>query len=805
MQRHFALRFPVGVSSLSRWILRLLLAAVIGSAPAFADHKPLPTPRSVLGFEPGDDRKMADWTQLTDYFKKLDAASDRVIVREPGKTTQGRPFLLAVISSPENLRDLKRLQEVQRKLADPRLIGSFNEANELIHRAKTVIAISCSIHSTEIVASQMSMTLAYTLANEESAEMRAILENTIILLLPSTNPDGVDIVANWYRKTLGTPAEGSSPPELYHHYAGHDNNRDWYMLNLAETGIVTDLFYKEWFPHFVYDVHQQGQYASRFFVPPFLDPPNPNIDPTILREVALIGTKMATDLQAAGFKGIGTNMGYDTWWHGGMRTAPYYHNSVGILSEAASADLATPIRITTEELHAGRKRETSEARPGRETEEPRGVRGLPDPLERATNFPDPWTGGEWHPRDILNIEMLASRSLLRLASYYREEFIRNFYQAGRRALDAGETESPYAYVIPRQQHDEFAAAKLASILAAQAIEVHEAKADFTADGVNYPAGSRVVLMKQPYRAGAKALLEVQQYPERRLYPGGPAERPYDVAGWTLPMQMGVSCVEVKKKFEASLNLLSDAALREYTRKNQPRADVTARVALYRSWAAPMDEGWTRYVFDQWQVKYATVRDAEVRGGNLRAKYDVIVLPDQRGREIINGNNAKIYPEEFSGGITQAGVRALREFVEAGGTLVCFDNAARFAIEAFSLPVKSALTGLKTSDFYCPGSLLKVELNAQHPLTKGLPAAVDAYFTGSSAFEILDTAQVKEVAQYAEKDVLRSGWLLGEKYLAGKTALAEASLGKGRVILFGFRPQHRAQTWGTFRLVFNALR
>src|SRR5581483_10502980 len=566
------------------------------------------------------------------------------------------------------LRDLKSHQDLQRRLADPRLVGSLTEADNLIHRARAVIAISCSIHSTEIVASQMSMTLAYTLASEESAGMRSVLENTIILLMPSTNPDGVDIVTNWYRKTLGTPAEGTSPPELYHHYAGHDNNRDWYMLNLRETQLVTDLFYKEWFPHNVYDVHQQGQNSSRLFVPPFLDPPNPNIDPTILREVALVGTKMATDLQAAGFKGIGTNMAYDTWWHGGLRTAPYYHNSVGILSEAASADLATPITITAEELRAGRRRETTEARPGRETEEPRGVRGLADPLERATNFPDPWPGGEWHPRDILNMEILATRSLLGLAAQYREEFVRNFYQAGRRALEAGEREAPYAYVIPKGQHDEFAAAKMVSILAAQGVEVHEAKSSFTADGVSYGPSSRVVLMRQPYRDCAKALLEVQQYPERRLYPGGPAERPYDVAGWTLPMQMGVNCVEVKDKFDAQLGLLSDASLRDYARQHQPRAGVTARVALYQSWSPSMDEGWTRYVFDEWQVKYSALRDAEMRAGNLRAKYDVIVLPDQRGREITGGNSAKTYPAEFSGGIGQAGVKELREFVEAGGTL-----------------------------------------------------------------------------------------------------------------------------------------
>ena len=763
----------------------------------------IPTPASQLGFELGDDRKLADWEQITKYFTVLDKASDRVTVREVGKSTQGRPFLLATISSSKNLKNLKKYQEIQSKLADPRKIKSLSELEELIKKGKTVVAISCSIHSNEVVAAQMSMQLAYTLASEKSDEMKAILDNTIILLFPSTNPDGVDIVNHWYWKTLGTKSEGTIPPELYHPYAGHDNNRDWFMLNLVETRNVTDVFYKEWFPQIVYDVHQQGQYSSRMFVPPFLDPPNPNIDPTLLRQVALIGTKMATDLQAAGFKGVATNMLYDTWWHGGMRTAPYYHNAVGILTEAASADLATPLKITNEEMRAGKKLRAN-------VEEDEGsrrftIRGLPNALERATHFPDPWQEGEWHPKDILKMEMMTSRSLLKMVTLYRETFLRNFYEAGKRAIETNEKDQPSAFVIPKSQRNEFAALRMVSILAAQGIEVHEATKPFTVDGTNYEAGSRVVRLNQPYRAGAKALLEVQQYPERRLYPNGPAEPPYDVAGWTLPMQMGVDCFAVKQKFEVELKLLSDAELREAVKKNQPRVETKARVGLYKSFAATMDEGWTRLVFDQYQLKYNSLLDAEIRGGNLREKYDVIVLPDQSTRAIINGQNVKTYPEEFSGGIGKDGVKNLQIFVEAGGTLICFDNAARFAIQEFKLPIKNVLNNIKTSDFYCPGSILKVELDQNHPIAKGYGATVDAYFASSSAFEITDSGQAQVVGKYAETNVLRSGWLLGEKYLAGKAAIVDATLGSGHVILFGFRPQHRAQTLGTYGLVFNLIK
>ncbi len=270
-------------------LILLLSAAIVAQ---------IPTPRSVLGFNPTDDKTIADWTQITDYFAKLDKASNRVSVREIGRSTLGKPLIVAFISSPGNIRNLDKLRKINRKLADPRTITNTNELEELIKDGKTIVSISCSIHSTEIVASQMSMNLAYELATANDDDTKEILDNTILLLIPSPNPDGIQIVADWYRKTLGTKSEGTSPPELYHHYAGHDDNRDWFMLNLKETQAITKLFWQEWFPQIVYDVHQQGQNASRFIIPPFFDPVNPRVAPLILREVGLIGYKMAADLQA---------------------------------------------------------------------------------------------------------------------------------------------------------------------------------------------------------------------------------------------------------------------------------------------------------------------------------------------------------------------------------------------------------------------------------------------------------------------------------------------------------------------------
>ncbi|MDX6710540.1 MAG: hypothetical protein QOH96_1556, partial [Blastocatellia bacterium] len=414
----------------------------------------IPSPQSLLGFTPGDDRTIADWNQITDYFNRLDRASDRVLVQTLGQSTLKRPLIVAFISARENILALQKYKDIQRQLADPRKITDDLQRNRLISNGKVVVAISCSIHSTEIVASQMSMQLAYKMATAQDADTREILQNTILLLIPSPNPDGVDIVANWYRKTLGTPYEGKEPPELYHHYAGHDDNRDWFMLNLKETRAITHLFWQEWFPEIVYDIHQQGTTGSRLFIPPFYDPPNPNIAPLLLRQVGLIGHKVAADLQASGFKGVLTNALYDTWWHGGFRTAPYFHNSIGILSEAASARLMTPTTITNEQLARS------------------STRGMRSALEVTTNFPDPWPGGDWHPRDIAGMELIAARSVLSMAAKYRPEYLQNFYDLGRKSIDQPtQPEQPLAYLVPAGQGRDEEVANLIAILVDQGIEV----------------------------------------------------------------------------------------------------------------------------------------------------------------------------------------------------------------------------------------------------------------------------------------------------------------------------------------------
>ena len=791
-----------------------------------APSRAIPSPKSILGFNPGDDRTIADWEQIRNYFSVLDKSSNRVLIQTLGESTLKRPLIVAIISARENILALEKYKDIQQRLADPRKVTSNAERDRLIKEGKVVVAISCSIHSTEIVASQMSMQLAYELAVAEDSETKEILQNTILLLIPSPNPDGIDIVANWYRKTVGTKFEGREPPELYHHYAGHDDNRDWFMLNLKETRLITRLFWHEWFPEVVYDVHQQGSNGSRFFIPPFYDPANPNISPTLLRQVGLLGHKVAADLQSQGYKGVLTNALYDTWWHGGFRTAPYFHNSIGILSEAASARLMTPTSVTAEQLSRS------------------STRGMRSASESTTNFPDPWPGGTWRPKDIMSMELIAARSLLSMTAKYKDEYLSNFFALGKESIErVSKPDEPIAYLIPAGQGHDEAVAKMLGSLIEQGVEVYRLDQELhvtygpqflqrtnppneklgayrtiiRTNGVSeVPAGSYIIFLAQPQRSNVEALFEPQIYPNR-MTAQGEAERPYDVAGWTLPLQMGVDAPAItsirERTSDRKLLLLNngdvvrqDLALPPMKGERSPiknPVSVSARVGIYKGNTGNMDEGWTRFVFDTFNVPYETIKDTQVRKGGLNANYDVVILPSQRSTEIVQGNASGSLPVEYTGGITEAGVNHLKEFVTNGGTLICFDASCDLPITQFKLPLRNTLEGLRSSEFYSPGSIVSIDVDTSSPSFQGIPNRLPAYFINSSAFASTDPS-VKVIARYAKEEVLLSGWLLGEDRLRGQIALAETNFGKGKVVLFAFRPQHRGQMWATLPLIWKAI-
>src|SRR5882724_7702275 len=402
----------------------------------------IPAPRSVLGFEPGDDKKLADWPTLVRYYQALASASDRMRYRELGRSTLGAPLIALVISSPQNLRALDRYRELNAKLADPRGFKTAKEAEDVLRGGKAVVLVTSGIHSTEVGGHLSPAMLAYRLASDTSLATRAILDNVILWLVPSLNPDGVSIVTRWYNRTLGTPAEGTEPPELYHHYTGHDNNRDWYAFTQVETQLTVDSLYSVWHPQIVHDIHQQGSKGARLFLPPYLDPVEPNVDPLLIDGVNALGSAMAWELAGQGKTGISINSTYDAWTP--ARAYQHYHGGVRILSETASADLATPVDIPFDRLQA------------RE-------RGY-NPRERSWNFPHPWPGGRWTLRDIVSYQTEGAYALLTHAARERERWLTNFFNIETRAI-RGSREWPYAYVISaRPPQDSVALSALLGIL-----------------------------------------------------------------------------------------------------------------------------------------------------------------------------------------------------------------------------------------------------------------------------------------------------------------------------------------------------
>jgi hypothetical protein len=774
----------------------LLLLLVCLSAAATSQSK-IPTPAEVLAFTPGEDRKLASWDQVVDYFQRLDRASDRVNFETLGTTTMGKPFVLATISAPANLARLEEFKKIQDQLADPRKLGPLatrdRKAAELIRRGKTIVLITCGIHSTEVGSYLSSMLIAHRLASSNEPEIQKILDNTIILLVPSLNPDGVDIVKNWYDKTLGTPFEGTDPPELYHKYTGHDNNRDWYAFTQVETQITVDKIHNVWHPQIVHDIHQQGAIGSRLFLPPYMQPVEPNVPRALVQGYTELGNWMAAEMRAKGFQGITTNSTYDAW--SPARAYSHYHGGVRMLSETASARIASPMTLKFEEL---RSREGY------------------DPQKESPQFGPLWRGGEWHLSDITKYMTTAAFLLLDHAATNREKWLQRFYSIGKEAVRPRRPGELFGYLIEPSKDS----LELTGILDRGGVELTTPAVGttFKIGTRELPEGTALVRMDQPYAAFAKALLEVQRYPNLRDETGHPIA-PYDVTAHTLPLLMGVTVHPVKAPFRYSRGPTTLFGSMEGQQTGYLGSDRNLP-ALYHSSVPSQDEGWTRWILDKKEKSYGVLGDKELRAGitvykpsaGLTIRYYTILFPDQPARTLLEGYRKGAMPPELTGGLGPEGVKNLRYFVETGGTLIFLNRASNFAIEQFKLPLRNVVGGLPRTDFYVPGSILRIKLDTSHPLAKGMPEETIAWAEDSPVFEVTNdpkssvpAANVRVIASYpADKDPLLSGWLLGGELIKGKAALVEVTIGKGRVILFGFRPQYRAQSLATYPLFFNAL-
>ena len=769
----------------------------------------VPAPKDTLGFTPGEDRKLASWASIVDHFQKLDAASDRVMFQEIGKTTMGAPFVFATISSPENLKNLEKYKQINAKLADPRTFKSNDAAaKRLIAEGKTIVLITCGIHSNEVGSTLSSMLIAYRLASDNSAEIKKILDNTIILLVPSLNPDGVDIIKNWYDKTLGTKFEGTDPPELYHKYVGHDDNRDWYAFTQIETHLTVDKIHNVWHPQIVNDIHQQGEFGSRLFLPPYMDPVEPNVPKQIVEGYTELGNYVAADLRKQGLQGITTNSTYDAWTP--ARAYSHYHGGVRILSETASCKLATPITVTYDQLRNGE--------------------GY-DVRKESDTFGPVWKGGEWHIRDITNYMTAAAFSLLNHAANNREEWLSRFYEIAKEAVRPRKNGELRALAV----QDNANAFVLQDILRRAGVEFENKLRGTTMANTHW-----FILIKasQPYFDFAKTILEPQVYPNLKDASGNPIP-PYDVTAHSISFLQNIEVERILGALPSAPKNV-DASYYSY---GECLAERRPTVSVYRSNVPAMDEGWTRFVLEgkTWRESSHDCTEfviAELRNGQTARGIFVsktIVFPDQPPAQILNGYAKGTMPDEYTGGVGKEGVENLKKFVEAGGTLVFLNRSSDFAIEQFNLPIRDVTKGLNRKDFFIPGSILRTELDLTSPIAKGMPAQSIAWFENGPVFEVIaerissptvsegstsggdqrgvltnvratDTMTVRIIARYPTdpKQILLSGWALGAEKIAGKAALVEVTMGKGKIILFGFRPQYRGQSLATFPLLFNAI-
>ncbi len=804
-----------------------------------AEPVSLPSPASLFGFEPGEDRKLASLEQILEYFRALDRLSPRVQVRELGETTMGHPFTLVLISSERNLARLGEIREIQALLADPRRVTA-SEADSLMRRVPAVVSINCSIHATEVGAAQMAPLLTYELLAGNLEGARMILDSVLVLLIPVHNPDGLVLVKEWYDRYVGTAYEAAPLPWLYHKYTGHDNNRDWFLFTQVETRLTVDSVYNVWHPQIVLDMHQMGSKGARLFVPPYVDPVDPNVDPLLVAEMNDLGTFVQSHCVERGLGGVVTGTRFDAFTP--ARAYPNYHGGIRFLSEVASCRIASPLKLTEKDL-----------------------RGNVDfsPHSRSVNFPLPWEPGEWRLRDVVSYHRAVAHAVLLHAALHRSQWVRNAHRVLRRQCEWDG--SPAGFLIPDRQWDPSVADELVAVLRRGGVEIYRA-----------PRGEGLVVpLAQPYGAFAKTLLEVHEYEPPRV--GGETRRPYDVTTHSLPLLFGVRVraletlpedlvdpverfprpdspqididgpllldARANRAFEivtcalasgASVARLTEPArvgghffprgsfvlrgsadsLRRWAaradRRRVPHATLPVdhasrlvpirllRIALYQSWVPSIDEGWTRWILEQYGFPFRVLHDSDVRSGALDS-VDVFIIPHARPESIAKGWSADRMPPEYAGGLGEQGLERVRQFVQRGGTLVLFGSAVESA-DRF-LGVDLCEEKPSQNEYYVPGALLRGIVGDTSSLCLGLPGELALMCTTPP---LLRSGAGRTLVRFAEGSLLLSGWAEGLGHLRTRPALLESRWGRGRILAFAFRPQFRAWSRDTYKLLFNAL-
>ncbi|HXH99277.1 MAG TPA: M14 metallopeptidase family protein [Sphingobacteriaceae bacterium] len=872
----------------------------------------------------GDDYKLATYTQTEAYFKNLASKSDRVKLVDIGKTEEGRSQYMLVVSSPDNLKSLLRYKKISQQLAQAEGLTAV-QAQELAKEGKAIVWIDGGLHATETLGATQLIETAYQLTTRNDPETMRIL-NDVVILLTHANPDGMELVTNWYmREKVPEKRSLQYLPRLYQKYAGHDNNRDFFMLNLKETQNIANQLFIEWLPQIMYNHHQAGPPGSIVAGAPYRDPFNYVFDPILMTSIDALGAALNTRLNAENKPGYTQKYGsvYSTWYNGGLRTTTYFHNIIGLLTETVGGPNPTEIPLVPHRLI------------------PNG----------GTTFPV--TPQKWHFRQSVDYSVSMNYAVLNYAQRYRDELLNNMYLMGKNSIDKGNRDSwslspkrveaiykayqtdlknnktiasattlrgtlpskyfdtvmrdpelrdPRGYILPSDQPDFPTAVKFVNALTRTGVIAHQSTADFTLEGKKYPSGSYIIRTNQAFRPHVLDMFEPQDHPNDFKYDGGPPIAPYDAAGWTLAYLMNVKFDRIMDDFNglfkrisnttlqaiepnslssalgftmhaqsnnafAAVNKLLQAGQKAYringgdergtyfipgtakakaviTELDQDSRVVTKgitkkpknllelsplRVGLWDNYGGSMPSGWIRFLMEQYHFNVTRVYAQEIDAGNLNEKFDVIILPSG-AISAYNAQPALLHavttpkpedvPNEYRsqlGSITQQkSVSQLKKFMDLGGKVVAIGSSANLAYH-LKLPVRDALVEmsvngeekkLSTEKFYVPGSVLSVSVDNLNPAAWGMENKADVYFDNSPVFKISPEASakgiIKPLAWFSTSTPLRSGWAWGQNYLLDGVTAFEAPIGKGKLLVFGPEITFRAQTHGTFKLLFNQL-
>ncbi len=870
----------------SKFLLVILIAFGLQCfAQNLSAQNSLKSPESFFGFEPGSDGNLFSYEKLIAYLEETDANSPRLKMEEIGTSPMGKKMYIAFISSAENIGRLEEYRKINRELAlNPELTDK--ERRQYIDNGKVFVLSTLSMHSTEVGPSQAAPLIAYDLVTASDPKTLEWLDNVVLMMVPNHNPDGMDKVVDNYYKYKDTEYDGASLPDVYHKYVGHDNNRDFVILSQEDTKAIADIYNQTWFPQVMVEKHQMGSTGVRYFVPPNHDPIAENVPGEIFAWSGMFGQNMAKDMAAAGCMGVAQHYLFDDYWPGSTETC-IWKNVIGFLTEAASARTASPVYVEPTELSVGGK-------------------GLSE-YKKSINMLLPWEGGWWRLSDIVKYEIVSTMSVLKTASLHNEDILRFRNDICRQMVEAGKTEAPYYYIMPRDQKDAGELVNLVGLLKEHGVEIYTLGKDMVIDDIAYHSGDVVVPLAQPFRAFVKEVMETQEFPERHYTPGGELIKPYDITSWSLPLHRNVKSYEIntrsdllegsieriEKAYSLAVPVNEEAAMAvlpvEYNESfraafaakekgiavmrldedvrtgektvgkggfviplsGKTRDDALAmigeldfpviyisggeepmttplempRIALVETYFHDMDAGWTRFVFDTYHIPYTKIRPHEIKDADLQKNYDVIVFPDvdknllmegkyKSGENYYQGN----YHPDYTKGIGKEGKEELISFLDEGGLIISWGRSAglfegtlkigeKDDAEQFSLPFRDISDNLKKAGLYVPGSLLKIELKNDHPLTLGLPAEIGVFSRARPVFSTslpgFDTDR-RVIATYPEKDVLMSGYAAEEEKLGNKAAMIWIRKGEGELVLFGFGPQFRASTQSSYKLLFNAL-